>query len=196
MSGPIHHILPVLIQVSLAQDRIIGSRNKGTFRAVTHKDYFTMPISGTAFGTHQIVASILLIDMRSFNPDRFLGQIHTTIHNNLIRTGNHLIVFHIILPDFNHTVSVIEFFTTLRSVIMNHIRLAVIIKEDRGVDTVKIQLDRITPSFERIFRLYNDIPESPRKLGGDHIESIIIGVILDGRSIHAGTDTCIMYFQL
>ena len=129
--------------------------------------------------------------MRRFNPDRFFFNIDPTVNNDLVRARNHFIILHIILPYLYDTMSRVTLFSMRRSIIMHHISLTVIIKEDRRVNAVKLKFDRITPSFFRILSLYHHISKATGELSGYHIKCIIIRIISYRRSIYTCTDTTI-----
>ena len=44
---------------------------------------------------------------------------------------------------------------------MSDVCLAVVIKEDVGVNAFKIQFDRIAPAFHRVFGFHNHVSHSP-----------------------------------
>ena len=155
-----------------------------------------MPIACSTFGTHQVVNAVFFVNVRSFDPDWFSGNIHTAIHDNFIRSGNNLVIFHIVFPDFNHAVTVVEFFSTVRRIVVNHVGFSVVVEEERRVNSVEFQLVNFTPALKRIFCFYHHVVDVAGKLRGNHVERFIISIVFDGRSVNSGTDACILHFQL
>ena len=129
MASPVHLIFPFFWKMPLCKNRISWCRNVRTFRIVADENYFTVPAAGTTFGTHQVILSILFVNVRSFNPDGLFGQINTAIDNDFISSGNNFVVLHVVFPNFDNPVTVVQFLSFIRSVVMNHITFPVIIKE-------------------------------------------------------------------
>ncbi len=196
MAGPIHFVGTLPGEMALRQNRVTGSRGIGTPGIITDEDHLAVPSSGTSFGTHQVILPVFLVDMRRLNPDRFLRKINATIHNNLIGSGDDLVVLHIIIPYFDDPVAVIQLLSGVGGIVMNHIAFPIFIKKEGGINSVKCQLDGVTPSFPGILGFHDHVPKAPRELGGDHIKGVVEGIVYDLGRINAGADAAVVHLQL
>lgn len=137
MTSPVHFIFPFLWEMSLRKNRIAWCRNVWTFRIVAYKNYFAVPATRSTFGTHQVILPVFLVNVRSLNPNRLFREVNTSIHNNFVGSGNYLVIYQIIFPNLDYTVSVVKLFSCIGSIIVHNIRFAVIIKKNTRVDTIK-----------------------------------------------------------
>src|SRR5690606_40625582 len=90
----------------------------------------------------------------------------------------------------------IEFLSFIRSVVMDYISFTIIIKEKRRINAIKVQFDRITPSFMRIFGFNYDVTHPTRKLSGNHIKGVIVLIVTNYRSINTHANSRIVHLKL
>ena len=184
------------MQITLRQYGVVVGRGVRTFRVITGEDHFTVPVTGTPLGTHQVIDAVSFVDMGCFNPDRFLCDVHASIHDNLVTAGDYLIVLHIILPNLYYPVTLIQLFAPVGCIVVDYICLAIFIKEKRGIDSAKIELLNIAPTLHGVFCFHNHVSNVTGKLSCDHVKCVIVLIVLDGRSIDPCTDAAVMHNQL
>ena len=94
--------------------------------------------------------------MRRLDPDRLLGEIYAAVHNHGARTDE-LLRFDVVLLHPDRAVSLIQRFAGRRPVV-DHVRSAVIVEEERRVDAVEARKpDRIGPRSGRVFRRHDEV---------------------------------------
>ena len=81
-------------------------------------------------------------------------------------------------------------------VIVHNVRLAVVVKEQRGVDAIESQFDGIAPTFEGVFGLHHHVADATGNLGGDHVKGFVGWVVDNLRGVDAGAYTTILHLQL
>src|SRR5690606_20308404 len=143
MTSPFHRTRSTLIQMSLRQNRVRCSWLIRPPRAVTDENHLAMVGAGSAFGTHQIIFTVPLIDMGRLNPDRLFRNIHTTINNNFVGSGNNLILLYIVIPNFDYAMTFVQFFSLIGRIVMHLVSLAIVVKEKCRIDPAKVYFDRI-----------------------------------------------------
>jgi len=152
-----------------------------------------MPVACSAFGTHQIVTVISFIDVRCFNPYWFLRKIDSTIDNDFIGSGNNLVVFQIVLPDFDNPVPVVQLFSGVGGIVVYYVCLTIVVEKHGRINAVELQFVRIAPPFEGIVGFHHNVSEITGKLGSNHVKRIVIGIILNGWSVNSGTYASIVH---
>src|SRR5690606_37516836 len=133
--------------------------------------------------------------MRRFNPDRFFADVYTTIHYNFIGSRNYSVVFNIIIPNFNDTVTAIKFFASVWRIIVHYVTFTIVIKENRRVDTTKIKFNRAAPTLFWVFCFYNNISHPTGKGGYNHIKRIVMWIVGYAGRINAFAYTCIVWIK-
>jgi len=135
--------------------------------------------AGTTFCVHQVILAVDFIHMRTFNPDRLFFWMNAFVHNNLAR-AHHLVVLPVKLLNSDSTVSVIFSLEIGRLVVINHISLAIFIKEDARVNTSYFRdTNRVAPFAERILSLHIEVASTD--IGRNHVVSLVVRIIADGR---------------
>ena len=180
----------------MGEDGVVRSRREGAFGAVAHENHLAVPVARAAFGAHQVIASVLLIHVRPFNPNGFLADVCAAVDDDLVRAGHHLVFLQVVVPYLDDAVSLILFFSFGRRVVVHHVSLAVVVKEQRGVYAVEFQLHRVAPSLHRVFGLHHHIAESTGELCRNHVEGVVVRVVADGRGIHTHADAAVLHLQL
>ena len=86
--------------------------------------------------------------------------------------------------------------TWVWSIVVNNISLAILIEEERWVDALEIEFVRIAPALEWVLCLNDDVTETTRELGGNHVECLVVLVIDNLRSIDTCRNAAVMQFKL
>ena len=132
--------------------------------------------------------------MRGLDPDRFLREVHAAVDDNLVAALNDLVLLGVVLPDLDHTVSLIE--SLLGGVVVYDVGLAVIVEEEVGVDAREVQDDGVAPSFGRILCLDDHVAYAAGKLRRDHVEGVVMRVVAYGWGVDSGADARILDLEL
>src|SRR5690606_14268610 len=90
----------------------------------------------------------------------------------------------------------VQFFPFIWGIVMHHISLSIIIKKHRWVNPTKSKFDRIAPALHWVFSFYNHVPPSSRELSCDHVESVVVLVVLNRRRINTRANTRMGNIQL
>ena len=103
----------------------------------------------------------------------------STSTENLLEVALDAVALHIKLEEADGTLSLI-IGTAYHRTIVYDVALAVVIEEETWVDTIYLwQVDRLAPALGWVFRLYEEVASA--HIGGDHIESLVLLVVVDGR---------------
>src|SRR5690606_34995565 len=170
--------------------------DKGAFWTVTFKNDLTVPVPGAALGTHQIIASVLFIEVGCLDPNGFLGEVDPTVHNDFIRIWNYPVPFQVIFPDLDDPMPIIEFLARVRGIVVHHIGLSIIVNEKGGIYSIEVQFYGIAPTLPRVFGLNDNVSKSTTNMGGDHIEGVVMGIVGDPRSVYTLADPDLLHLQL
>src|SRR4051812_11044594 len=89
-----------------------------------------------AFGAHQVVPALDVIQVRAFDPDRLLRELHAAVHDHLARAGE-LAGLRVELLNPDGAVAVVER-RAFRRTVVDDIGPAVVIEEERRIDAVDL----------------------------------------------------------
>ena len=120
------------IQLSLGQDGVLCVREIRTINTLTSKDDDGVLITGSTFGSDQIVIVVLLKKMRPLYPLRFLLKVYSAIDDYFFIT-DHVKLFDVKFAHSQRSVSVIQRLVVWRHAIVDNICLPLCIKEQRRI---------------------------------------------------------------
>ena len=169
------YLLGLAEPAEIGQDGVVRVGLVGAVYVTAARNGDTMAVLRTAFCNHQVIPSVLLVDVRSLGiasavalPEQFaLGQLLAGVD---------------------------VYFTEIQAVarIADHIGLSVLEVESR-VDAALLQPDGIRPFSGRVVCRHEEIAFS-RDIGRDHVKSTV--VIADGGSINASAAIGILEVKL
>src|SRR5690606_24948486 len=121
---PVHLVLSLFRKIPLCEYGIARCRFVWSLWIIAYKDHLAVIISGPSLGAHQVITVILFVNVRGLYPDRFFGKVHTSVYDDLVCTGNDLVLFHIVLPNLDYPMSFVK--RLFRSVVVHHVGSSVI----------------------------------------------------------------------
>jgi len=121
--------------------------------------------------------------MRAFNPNRLVFLANTLVHDDLLPADS-FPRLPVKFSDPDGPVSVILSRICGR-IIVDNIGLTIVIKKQGGINAPNIiQSDGITPVLFFGVIGGDDGGASVPRPGGDHVEQIVVRIVLDGRCVH------------
>ena len=177
-------------EVPLSEDGIVFPRNEGTHGGVAAEDNLGMPAACTTLSRHEEILAINLVHMGAFNPNGVIFGASTLI-DQYLALADSAVGGGVELLDANGAMSVIFGFSVGGIVIVYDVGAAIVIKEERGVDTTySRQSNRVGPRAEGV--LSGDEEIAPTDVGSHHIIGLIVWVILDGGGKDTSADVLVL----
>ena len=175
-----HGIRACRRQVALRENGIAGVRLERTPGRTAAKDHFGVIDLRAAFRAHEVVPAVALVEVRAFDPDRFVGEVHPAIDDDFARP-HELACGDVELLNPDGAMAFVQRLAFGRAVVQD-VRLAVVIEKERGIDPIDLRQPlRIRPGPGRIRRSHEEVSAAiDRRV--DHIEHAIVE--LDGGCEH------------
>src|SRR5690606_34926915 len=109
VARPVYFFLTFFREISLRENRVAWRRTIGATRTVADENHFAVVAASAAFCADQEIFAVFFINMGCLYPDWVLGQIYAAVHNNFIGSGNYLVFFEVVIPNFNHAMPAVAF---------------------------------------------------------------------------------------
>ena len=154
-------------EIALGENRIAFPGSEGTEGARAAVDYLAVIDGCSAFGGHEVIFAIDLIDVRAFAPDGFFFGAAAFVYYDFAFTH----AFVAVDVEFDHAdraVTRVFRFCVGRVVVIDDICFAVIVEKECGIDALHLgKIDGIAPFSEGVGGLDEEVSGSaPASLSG------------------------------
>ena len=187
MSGTGHLVLSLLIlEVTLCEDGVGWTFLPLACETLTAEDDLAVTILRTVLGSHEIIVFAYAVEMRAFDTFGVLdtmaaGCQFPRLSLDAVAAPVELVHVYGCLPGI--------FGASERLGVVDDIRLAVLVEEERRVHATVFHVYRLAPSFLRVFAL--DVEHVVfRHVHRRHIVSLVLGVIAYLRGIDTTVVDC------
>ncbi len=158
------------VEVPLREDRVAGIRNVGTADRLAAKHHFGVVFGSPPFGGNEVVPPLEPQQVRRFDPDRLLREIHSAVDDHA-SLADHRLAREVVLLDPDGAMSVVAR-RLVRRAVVHHPRAAVVVEEDVGVDALEAEEVGLRPGALRVVRRHDEAA-TPVDQGGDHVEDAV-----------------------